>query len=476
MKRSILILIALLLVAAFSPALDQVRRNMAWSLESNNDPIIQFTNEGEVGRMLTIRILIGDSSYRYRADFEVPSGENRFIRIREILDQLSQRYPELKKAVTGLMQVEYEGLDREVKTRMVNLNPRTGVISDQGSEVVAPVIRSVDPAAGNPAGGTVVRIVGDNFTDATSVKFGGVPAMRSFQSREVLVAVAPAHAVGTVDVEVVNGRRVSRLDKGFRYESDGPYVLKIDPEEGSPRGGTRLNIQGKNFQPGVAVRWDGKIIESRFQGPESITLMTPPGRSGHVSMEIINPDGRNYLFPDAFKYKGLPRITYITPGMGTTNGGYTVTINGSDFETGASVLFGGHYGQTTFINSSALAAMVPQGDSGFVDVGVSNPDGELVTVEQGFLYNNPPVIRSITADPDLIVRQTSCRIHVEAVDPEVGPLSYDYRVAQGDGSIVAQGPDAVFNSANVSGRIIIEVTVSDIHRSEAKGLVEITVQ
>ncbi|HSP06835.1 MAG TPA: hypothetical protein VLR94_06630, partial [Acidobacteriota bacterium] len=110
------LLAALFLMVAQAWGLDMIRRNLAWTLESSNDPILQVTNEGETGRLLTIRILIGESSYRYRADFEVPSGENRFLRIREILDQLGQRYPELKKTVTGLLQVEYEGADREIKT------------------------------------------------------------------------------------------------------------------------------------------------------------------------------------------------------------------------------------------------------------------------------------------------------------------------------------------------------------------------
>lgn len=478
MKR--IFVLSLFIVLAFVmrlSAADQIRRNMAWSLESNNDPIVQFTNEGENGKLLTIRILIGDSSYRYRADFEVPTGENRFLRIREIIDQLSQRYPELKKITTGLMQIEYDGVDREIKTRVVNLNPRSGVVGEQSGEgLSAPAIRSIDPVAGNPAGGTVVRIVGDNFSDSTAVKFGGVPAMRSFESIGVLVAIAPVHAVGAVDVEVSNGKRASRLEKAFRYENEGPYIMKIDPEQGPARGGVRVTIFGRNFQPGVAVRWGGQIIQARYQGPEVVSVIAPPGKNGPVPIEVVNPDGGKYLFPDAFLYKGLPALQSIQPGAGITGGGYTVTIAGSDFQEGASVLFGGHYGQTTFINSNALAAVVPPGNSGYVDVTVSNADGETVTASQGFLYNNPPVIRSIIATPDLIVRQTTSQLHVEAIDPEVGPLAYEYRVAQGDGTVVAQGNDAVFSSANVSGLVVIEVTVFDIYHAATTGLVEIEVQ
>ena len=75
------------------------------------------------------------------------------------------------------------------------MNPKAGVTSEKDQEIVrAPVITSVDPGQEAPAGGTSVRISGENFTESTSVKFGGVPAMRSLQSSEVLIAVAPAHA------------------------------------------------------------------------------------------------------------------------------------------------------------------------------------------------------------------------------------------------------------------------------------------
>ena len=155
MKRAAACLcICLLLLATRVNALELIRRNLSWSLESENDPIVQFTNEGETGRQLTLRVLLGDSSYRYRADFAVPTGENRFLRIREVLLQLSQRYPEISKFQTGLLQIEYEGLDREIKTRLVNLNPHTGVVGETPGEPApaSPAIRSVQPDTVNPAG------------------------------------------------------------------------------------------------------------------------------------------------------------------------------------------------------------------------------------------------------------------------------------------------------------------------------------
>lgn len=68
----------------------------------------------------------------------------------------------------------------------------------------APIIASVAPGGGSRNGGTVVTITGDNFTGATSVKFGGTNATSfTVLSDSSIRATAPAGNVGTtVDIRV----------------------------------------------------------------------------------------------------------------------------------------------------------------------------------------------------------------------------------------------------------------------------------
>lgn len=479
MKRFRWIVALVALLASFTYGAEPIRRNISWTFESGNDPILQITNESDNARILTIRILFDQNSYRWRGDYEVPSGENRFLRIRDVLEQLTQKYSEIKQYSSGIVQVEYEGSQKEIITRVVNLSPKSGVTSEKEQEMIsAPVLNSIEPDSGAPAGGTSVRIVGENFTESTSVKFGGVPAMRNLQSKEVLIAVAPAHSPAVVDVEVSNGKKIARLTKAFRYEAEGPTITQLDPDSGPARGGMRVNIAGRNFQKGTVVKWDGKELTSRFQSAESLNIVVPPGRAGSVQIEIVNPDGKNFVLPDAFQYHGAPQAVGVNPSMGSPRGGYSVTVSGSNFEPGASVLFGGRYGQTTFINGNALAAIVPQNDSGYVDIIVSNPDGEATSLSQGFLYNDPPVIRSIIATPNPIVRMTQSHIVVDAADPEIGDLLYEFRVAQGPqgGYVTSQGNEAIYNSPNNLGLAIIQVIVTDEHGARDQSTVEIRVQ
>ena len=115
----------------------------------------------------------------------------------------------------------------------------------------------------------------------------------------------------------------------------------------------------------------------------------------------------------------------------------------------------------------------------YVDITVSNPDGEVtVLIQEAFLYNEPPKIRSVVATPNPIVRMTQSVIVVDAGDPEVGPLQYEFRVAQGPdgGYVIPQGNEAIYNSPNNLGVAIIQVTVYDEHNARDQGTVEIRVQ
>jgi hypothetical protein len=65
-----------------------------------------------------------------------------------------------------------------------------------------PAITSVSPSSGVPAGGTAVTINGTSLIGATSVTFGGAPALFTVVSATKITATAPAHAAGPVTVQV----------------------------------------------------------------------------------------------------------------------------------------------------------------------------------------------------------------------------------------------------------------------------------
>jgi hypothetical protein len=74
--------------------------------------------------------------------------------------------------------------------------------------------------------------------------------------------------------------------------------------------------------------------------------------------------------------------------MGPTSGDTGVTINGTNFESGASVSFGGaNRRATTFISATQINALTSPG-SGTVAVTVTNPDGSSASLPSAFTYTS----------------------------------------------------------------------------------------
>jgi hypothetical protein len=68
----------------------------------------------------------------------------------------------------------------------------------------APVVSGVAPNSGPAAGSTNVAINGQNFATTTGVAFGGAAAAFAIVSDNQLRATSPAHAAGTVDIQVTS--------------------------------------------------------------------------------------------------------------------------------------------------------------------------------------------------------------------------------------------------------------------------------
>src|SRR6266567_1657042 len=85
---------------------------------------------------------------------------------------------------------------------------------------------------------------------------------------------------------------------------------------------------------------------------------------------------------EIYIYAGAPTITSISPNMGATVGGTAVTINGSNFITGATVNFGGSAASNVnVVNSNTITATTPAQGLGTVSVTVTNPDGQISGIQ-----------------------------------------------------------------------------------------------
>lgn len=80
-------------------------------------------------------------------------------------------------------------------------------------------------------------------------------------------------------------------------------------------------------------------------------------------------------------------VSAIAPHSGQTAGGTAVTIYGTGFVSGATVTVAGTAAANVrWIGPSFLTATSPAHAAGAVDVVVTNPDGQTVSIANGFIY------------------------------------------------------------------------------------------
>jgi hypothetical protein len=86
------------------------------------------------------------------------------------------------------------------------------------AQPAAATVSTVAPATGVAAGGTAVTLTGTGMLDSTGVTFGGTAATSvTVVSSTSITCVTPAHAVGAVDVVVLDPSGNGTKTGGFTY-------------------------------------------------------------------------------------------------------------------------------------------------------------------------------------------------------------------------------------------------------------------
>ena len=220
--------------------------------------------------------------------------------------------------------------------------------ADQFTYITAPAITSISPTGGPLAGGTTVTITGTGFYGGGSspavsaVKFGSTSASSfTVNSATQVTATSPAGS-GIVDVTVTTpgGTSATTAADGFTY-STAPTVASITPTGGPLAGGTTVTITGTGFISGATVKIGGTAASNVVvTNATTITATTPAGTAGAKSIVVTNADTQSSNTNIAFTYAAAPTIISITPNSGSAAGGTAVTITGTGFVNGSTIIIG----------------------------------------------------------------------------------------------------------------------------------------
>ncbi|MCL4848214.1 MAG: SBBP repeat-containing protein [Acidobacteria bacterium] len=174
-------------------------------------------------------------------------------------------------------------------------------------------------------------------------------------------------------------------------ELDAPVVASVSPATGPTTGGTPVVISGQRFASGATVRFGASLAPTVVvQSATQILAFAPPGVAGSVAVTVTNPDAKFGTLPAAFTYyvptTPAPVLSAANLPTGRTSGGEVVQLTGSNFQPGATVLFGLRFATVDALSPTTILVTTPPGAAGAVDVRVVNPDGQVGTLAGGFTY------------------------------------------------------------------------------------------
>jgi len=265
-------------------------------------------------------------------------------------------------------------------------------------------VSSLGTTTGSTAGGTSVTVNGSNFTGATAVMFGLVPAASfTIVSDSQITAVSPPQAAGTLDVLVTtySGTSVASSSDQFTYTSAStPSVTSLGTSSGSTAGGVTVTINGSHFTGATAVTFGAVPASFTIVSDSQISAVSPAQAAATVDVTVSTFAGTSGTgSADHFTYSAAstPSVSAVSPGSGSAAGGDTITVSGSAFTGATAVSFGSTAAAFTVLNDTTLLATAPPGTAGTVDVTVTTFAGTSGTGSADHYTYNAVTAPSITS-------------------------------------------------------------------------------
>ncbi len=277
-------------------------------------------------------------------------------------------------------------------------------------EVVSPDEMNVSwcsPGGGYRTQTLTATISGSGFLSGATASFGASVTVNSttFVSSTQLTAsvtIAADADAGWRVVAVTNpGGASAGLVDGFKVDYPAPVVSSVSPVRGSRKETLAVTITGQFFEPSATVDFGTGITvnASAWQDAQHISAnitIQPTAALGSVGVTVRNLNGLSGSLSSAFEVRAAkPAVTAVTPPQGNQGMPVSVTITGTDFQTGASVSFGAGItvNSVTFVSATQLnasLAIAAGAALGLRDATVTNPDGQQGGYANAFRVMGPP--------------------------------------------------------------------------------------
>jgi hypothetical protein len=284
----------------------------------------------------------------------------------------------------------------------------------------------------------------------------------------------PSNELGTATVRAAIGTSTGAANVQIGQAATF-FVSSIVPGIGDPQGGQEVTINGGGFDGPVRVTFNGATAQVLSVTPNRIRVRTPSAAAAGVSVPVgstaqvsvgvtinVNETGTaTDQLANAFTYAyggggvDQPQVFSVSPASGTNDGGTTIRIRGTGFQSPIQVFFGRGSTPTAFngvearvdsVTSTEIVAVTPAA-RGFgqnlvnqvADILVKNVNSGFNTIAQGaFKYGS--------------------EVLITAMGPGSGPYTGGTRV-----TIFGQGFDSpVAVSLGGVGQQVLSVTGTEI--------------
>jgi len=173
---------------------------------------------------------------------------------------------------------------------------------------------SINPTKGPEVGGTIVTIIGNLFTENTTVQFGASLCTNvNLVSSTELTCSTPAVAEGFASITVADGTESETIANAFTFGSPAPTFQSISPNNYINSQSINVSISGAGFENGMTVTIGGAPCTSIVvNSGSSITCDSPTGvAAGAQDVVVTGPTANSVTEVSGFTYRVAPTLTIL---------------------------------------------------------------------------------------------------------------------------------------------------------------------
>jgi len=193
-----------------------------------------------------------------------------------------------------------------------------------------------------------------------------------------------------------------------------PAVTGLSLTSGSTAGGASIVIGGSGFSNVSSVTFGTVTATYVVNSSTQLTVTTPVEAAGTIDVRVTNSVGTSGITTsDKFTFVSPPpTVTGLSVTQGSTSGGDSLVVSGSNFTGATAVYVGGVASQFTVTSATAISVTTPAHSVGTGDVVVVGPGGSSATsAADRYTYLMPtPVVTGLSVQSGPAVGGTAIAI------------------------------------------------------------------